>query len=345
MLSKTRPLVPAGPPAIGIPVEIAPGILWLRLPLPIRLNHVNVYLFEDEGGWAVLDTGFGDDGCRNAWEGVLSGVMGGRPITRLIGSHFHLDHIGLAGWLHERFGASFYMTQTEYLLAHVFEMDNVGRLVASQTEFFRESGLDLETAEWIARDRLHWQRWRTPLPPSFERLRAGQSFRLGGRDWQVLTGGGHSVEQLMLHCDADNLFIAADQVLPEISPNISVGHIQPHGDPLGDFLQSLKEIAETVADDVLVLPGHRMPFLGLHGRLRELADHHESRCRAILAACADEPLNGFELVPVVFGRTHAREVIASAVGEALAHANYLHDRGSLRRVKRSDGSVGHIAVR
>ena len=87
------------PPAAGQLSEIAPGILWLRLPLPFRLNHINIFLIDDGDGWAVVDTGIANKVTREIWEALAAGPLARRRLTRLIVTHFHPDHIGLAGWL------------------------------------------------------------------------------------------------------------------------------------------------------------------------------------------------------------------------------------------------------
>jgi glyoxylase-like metal-dependent hydrolase (beta-lactamase superfamily II) len=324
-------------PAPGETVEIVPGILWLRLPLPFRLNHVNIYIFADQDGWTILDTGIADTATRTAWSKVIAGVLRDRPITKVIVSHFHLDHVGLAGWFQDRFAPAFYMPQTEYLLSRVFQADEWYDAINRETEFFRSCGLDTAAAEHVARHRLRMRSLRTPMPKAFQRLRAGTTIRIGDRDWRILTGGGHAVEQLMLYSEKDRLFISADQVLPEISPNISVGPIQPEANPLGDFLDSLLQIKSEVGADVFTLPGHRRPFFGLHGRIAELQRHHEARCNAVLTACRQAPRTGLDLLPVVFGRNPEPEVIGSAIGEALAHANYLRGLGALVVDQNPDG--------
>jgi glyoxylase-like metal-dependent hydrolase (beta-lactamase superfamily II) len=167
----------------------------------------------------------------------------------------------------------------------------------------------------------------TGLPRTFRRLIAGETIVIGGRHWEILTGGGHSPEQVMLHCSADRLLLAADQIMVRISPNISVQAMDPEGDPLGIYIRSLDHLKKTVAEGALVLPGHHLPFYGLHQRADELLQHHESRCAAILEACRDEGLTAAELVPVVFKRVIDNpHQMGFAFSEALAHINYL-ERG------------------
>jgi glyoxylase-like metal-dependent hydrolase (beta-lactamase superfamily II) len=309
----------------------------------MRLDHVNVYIFEDEDGWTIFDTGMEHDLCRTAWQDVLDGPLARRPVRRVIASHFHFDHVGLAGWLVERTGAEFLMADKEYALASTVLGTDPEEIVRNKERSYLRSGLDAETARLVARREATVGRFLSPLPEHHTRLAAGQQLAIGGRQWQVLTGGGHSVEQVMLYGAASQIFLAADQVLPEISPNISVYWSNPDSDPLADFLVSLRDIARSVNDAALVLPGHRTAFLGLHKRIAELEAHHASRCDAILSACNNEALSARQLVRAIFERDFDSDVIGQALGEAMAHVNFLQNRGALVAAERSDGSLAYRA--
>src|SRR4051812_9432207 len=98
-------------PAIGEVHQLAPGLGWLRMPLPFALDHINLWLLEDGAhGWAAVDCGVATDATREAWEQVFAGAMEGKPLLRVLASHCHPDHIGLSDWLCRRFGAPFWMT-------------------------------------------------------------------------------------------------------------------------------------------------------------------------------------------------------------------------------------------
>ncbi len=328
------------PPTPGALIEVAPGIHWLRFPLPFRLDHVNVYLLEDGPGYALIDTGIGDDGTRAAWEALLAGPLRSRPITRVIATHFHPDHVGMAGWLCERTGAPLLMSQSEYLTALMITLDPGALDAEPYRSFYRNHGLPADTVERMLGNGHLYLRKLTGLPRTFRRLIAGEALEIGGRRWEVLTGGGHSPEQVMLFCARDRLLLAADQVLARISPNISVQAMDPKGDPLGIYLRSLTTLRETLPAETLVLPGHNLPFVGLHQRVDELLAHHAARCAAIVAACAPGPLTAAELVPVVFGRPiEDPHQMGFAFSEALAHINYLERDGRLRAV-----SGGYVAT-
>ena len=329
----------AEPPPVGQPVTIAPGVLWLRMALPYALDHVNLYLIEDRDGWALFDTGISDEPSQEAWEQVLAGPLGGKPITRLIVSHFHPDHVGLAGWLDRRFDMPLYMSQAEYLMSRFLQMDHSEDLFDANVEFYRKSGLGPAAIEQVLTRGHNYLKRTTGLRPSFHRLTAGDMLELGGRDWHVLTGGGHALEQVMLWCKADRIFLAADQVLAKITPNVSVVPVEPEANPLGLYLASLADIRDEVPDDVLVLPCHNLPFQGLHTRIEQLEAHHLHRCDLIAAAATKAPVTCAEVVPIIFRRPlQDPHQLSFALGEALAHLNYMLRIGALT-ASRDDGGV------
>ncbi len=318
------------PPAPGTVSEVAPGILWARLALPFRLDHVNIYFIEDGPGYAVLDTGIGDDPSRAAWDALLQGPLRHRPITRVIATHFHSDHVGMAGWLCERFGVELLMSQTEYLTSLTLQLDPAALASEPYRGFYLGQGLAPDVTEQLLGLGQRYLRMITGLPRTFRRLIAGEVLRLGARDFAVLTGGGHAPEQVMLFCEADGVLLCADQVLARISPNIGVQAMDPEGDPLGIYLRSLAALKRRLPADTLALPGHNLPFIGLHERVDELTAHHEGRCDAIVAACRAETCSAAELVPVVFRRPiDDPHQMGFAFGEVLAHVNLLRRQGRL----------------
>ena len=327
------------PPVPGTAIEVAPGILWIRLALPFRLDHVNVYLIDDGEGWAVLDTGLGDEPTQAAWDALLDGPLNGRPLTRILVTHYHPDHMGLAGWLCERFGLRLWMSQTEYLVSLTIHLDPGALNSEPYRSFYRSHGLDAETTQKLLTNGHRYLRMVSEMPRTFRRVIAGEFLRIGRRNFEVLTGGGHAPEQVMLFCAAENLLLCADQVLAKISPNISVQAMDPDGDPLGIYLRSLGNLKGRMREDVLVLPGHNLPFFGLYARLAELAAHHEARCVAIIEACRRAPHTTADLVPIVFHRTiDDPHQMGFAFSEVLAHVNYLLHERRLRPV--TDGRAG-----
>lgn len=315
------------PPAIGEIREVAPGIVWARIPLPFRLDHVNVYLIEDDGGWAILDTGIAHDDTRAAWEALFAGPLAGWRITKVIVSHHHPDHIGLAGWLCERFGAPLLASQTCYLGCLNISLDPGALEAQLYREFYCQHGMSDEVASLVATQGHAYLGMVAPLPLTFRRLVAGVDLVLGSRRFEVLSGEGHAPEQIMLYSAEDQLLLAADQVIAKISPNISVWAVEPDGDPLGLFLRSLATLEQDLPQDTLVLPGHQLPFRGLHERCRDLAAHHTERCGLIAKACQTTRRTVTDLVPILFPRDLDPHQLSFAFSEAHAHVNYMVARG------------------
>jgi glyoxylase-like metal-dependent hydrolase (beta-lactamase superfamily II) len=323
----------AAPPEPGELIEVAPGILWLRLALPFLLNHVNVYLIEDHDGWAVLDTGLGNDATKAAWDRVLDGALRGKRLTRVICSHFHPDHMGLVGWLTERFGCPLHVTRTEFLTTKVLE----NRIFASNPHFYTERGLPADSGVLVAAEGHGYLRLVTGLPTQYQRLVAGRTLEIGGRALRIFTGGGHSPEQAMLYGEADKIFFSVDQVLTKISPNIGVQAMEPDADPLGEYMASLDSLQRDIPGDVLVLPGHHLPFTGLHTRIGELQVHHRHRCSLIADAAGESPRTAADLLPVLFKRQMDAHQTGFAFGETIAHINYMVARGELAQTRDPDG--------
>jgi glyoxylase-like metal-dependent hydrolase (beta-lactamase superfamily II) len=331
------------PPAPAKPFEIASGILWLRMPLPFRLNHINIFLIEDGDGWAVLDTGIANQATREIWEALAAGSLAGRKLTRLIVTHFHPDHIGLAGWLAERFGLPLLTTQTTYLQCLTISL-SPGTLEAPvYRDFYIRRGLKPELTAAVATLGHAYLKMVTPLPPIFERIADGDRLNIGERVFEVITGEGHAPELAMLYCAGDKLFLAGDQVMEKISPNVSVWAADPHGDPLGLYLRSLKKLKARVAGDVLVLASHHRPFHGLHERIDELAAHHALRCATIHEA-ARTPKTAAELLPVIFHKPLDPHEMSFAFSEVLAHMNYMLREGTLAWAAPENGIERVIAA-
>ena len=320
------------PPAPGELVTVRDGLLWFRLPLPYRLDHVNIYLLADGDGWAAVDTGLGDAACREAWHAVLDGPLAGSRLSRLIVTHFHPDHVGLAGWLADRFALPLYMPRSDYLYTVALQNSSVDASSALYRGFYRRHGLSDEASDEILSGGHDYLRRTTGVPYTYTRLVRGQELRVGQRVFRVLTGGGHAPEQAMLYCAQDRLFLSADQVIARISPNIGVYAMEPDADALGEYLRSLNGLIETVPADVLTLPGHGLPFFGLHKRSESLMAHHRERCDLVRAACTGTPLSAAQLIPTVFPRPLDAHQTGFAFVEVLAHVNYMLGRKELRPV-------------
>lgn len=326
------------PPKPGEILELMPGVVWVRLALPFQLNHVNIYLLADGDGWTMIDSGFGNEETIAAWTALFAGPLKNFNITRLIVTHSHPDHVGLAGWIVERFDCPLVMSQVEYLQSVYHQNRGTEERKQAQRLFFRRHGMDENlTDKLLGRGQDYLKRVST-LPASYRRIAHGDEISIGSRRFKVLTGGGHALDQVMLYCAADKLFLSADQVLSKISPNVSVWAVEPDQNSLGEYLASLASLTTTLPYDALVLPGHGVPFYGLKTRIKQLADHHEERCGMIAVACREAPKTCAELVPVVFHKypLDAHQT-GFAAGELIAHLNYMVNEGRLVLEPQPDG--------
>lgn len=312
---------------VAEPVEIGPGIVVLRLPLPFRLDHINVYLLDEGSGWTLVDCGLHTAQSISAWEAAWQRpLLRGRPIQRIVVTHHHPDHIGLAGWLARRFDVPVWITHGEREVAGRYA-DPRRDVVAERSGLWLEHGLPAGIVGDMSRQLPRYSRHVHPLPEPLQRLDPAQPVAAGGRRWQPVIGQGHSPEHLSLHAPADGILIAGDQVLPQITPNIAVW---PGGDqdPLGSYLASLRQFAD-LPGDPLVLPSHRQPFRGLALRVAQIRAHHEERLRRVMQACT-RPMTCLELIPALFGRELQPQDLGFGLGEGVAHLNYLANRGLMR---------------
>ena len=331
------------PPVPGEWREIAAGVFWSRVALPFRLDHVNVYLIDDGDSWNVIDTGIASSHAQETWNRLLGGRMAGRPVSKILITHHHPDHVGLASWLADRLDAEVVMSGTEYLLGLTYWLDSDAMKADHYRAFYRARGLEAGTAESILDRSARYQSLTSPLPFSFRRVMHGDTLKLRSRTLQVITGGGHAPEQVMLYCRDAGILFAADQIMLGITPNVSVSPRNPNGDVLGLFLSSLERLAAEIDDDVLILPGHHSPFRGLKVRVREVTQHHDERLAAIVSACAQAPRSAADLLEILFRYPLDRGVMALAFGEACAHVNRLLEDGRITALLEEDGVERYAA--
>jgi len=322
-------------PGPGKTLAVAPGVWWLRMPLPFALDHINLWLLEDGAGWTIVDTGYAMAETRALWERIFQEALGGAPIERIIVTHYHPDHIGLAGWLTERWQVPLWVTEKEWLFARVISRD-ADDLTAARRAFAHRAGLDARASELFGSRENSYRRGVPSVPPSFRRLDDGMIIDIGGRQWRVIVGEGHAPELACLYCAETGVLISGDQVLPQISPNISVQANEPEGDPLARYLASIAKLRAALPPETFVLPSHNRPFFGLHQRIDDLAAHHAARCEEVLGGCATAQ-TAAQLLPLLFRRPLDRHQMGFALGEALAHLHYLAGQGALIRLLGADG--------
>jgi len=309
-------------PGPGATMPVADGIHWLRMPLPFDLDHINLWLLEDDDGWTIVDTGISSETSRAIWRTVFSGIMGGRPATRVVATHLHPDHMGCAGWLTREFGVDLWMTREEYMLGRVLIADTGRPAPEAAIRFYRGAGFSEDALREYCERFGFFGRLVSELPDSYVRLQEGDRLSFGESAWRVLIGRGHSPEHACLYCEDRNLLIAGDQVLPTISANVSVWPTEPGANPMRSWLESLAGLREQLAEDVLVLPAHGKPFRGAHVRIDAVIAEHTRRLDALLDHL-DEPCRAVDTFEVLYSRRVPGNHRMMATGEAIAHLHYL----------------------
>jgi glyoxylase-like metal-dependent hydrolase (beta-lactamase superfamily II) len=323
-------------PAPGSAHEVAPGVFWLRMGLPFALDHINLWLLRDGAGWTVIDCGIASDATRSLWEQVFATALDGLPITRVIATHCHPDHVGLSGWLCDRWNTPLWMTTGEYGFARMMSASLPGVDGTAALPHFQRHGLtDGALLEQLQGRRNYYPSLVPAVPAAYRRLQDEQVFRIGAHEWRVITGFGHAPEHASLYCEELRVLISGDMVLPRISTNVSVFAVEPEANPVQLYLDSLAKYAG-LPDDTLVLPSHGKPFRGLHTRIGQLVEHHRERLLEVVTACAT-PQSAADIVPVMFRRALDAHQLTFALGEALAHLHKLWFDGVLTRTMGEDG--------
>ncbi len=332
-----KPIYPFQPLEYGETKKVIPGIYWIRMPLPFVLNHINLWLIADGDGWTIIDTGYNSDDTRNFWKIIFARLLDGKPIKRIIVTHFHPDHISLAGWLIKKWKAPIWMTYSEWMQAQLNRYGGPTADIDARMAFYTEHGMEKSGIDGYRETRPDFSKIILPLPTSFRRILDTEEFSIGDHSWRVITGAGHSPEHAALWCKELNILISGDQVLPRISTNVSLQCNEPDGDPLRLYLESLEKF-RCLSKDVLILPSHDQPFYGLHQRIDALGKHHAERLEAAFEACKDAKTSR-ELIPILFKRQLDSHQLGFAIGEAMAHANYLVTEGRLRKTRGNDGII------
>lgn len=325
------------PPKPGEAIAVAPGVLWARMPLPLRLNHVNVWLLEERDGWTAVDCGLDTPQTREAWQALEAGPLRGRPIRRLVATHGHVDHIGLAGWVASRHGATFHATRASWLWGRVGHLNSGQPTTASALAFLESHGIAEGHRAAYASDRGVTSRLFGPQPTALHRIDDGQQIAMAGRSWRIIVANGHGDEHASFSDATGRVLIAGDQILQRISPVVGVFSTEPLADPLTEYLASLPRFA-ALAPETLVLPSHGLPFYGLQKRVADLSHHHEVRLAQALAAL-DAPKAAAACAPALFEATTVESQWLLTLAETLAHLHRLVTLGQVRREVDGNGRV------
>ena len=323
-------------PDAGETMRVAPGIFWLRMPLPFALAYINLWLLEDGDAWTIVDTGVCVDDAKAVWREVISGSAKQHSVKRIIVTHLHPDHAGCAGWLAEQFDAELWMTREEYLLCRILVADTGRPTPDAGNRFYKGAGFPPQAMDNYHKIFGFFGKFVSPLPESYRRIQDGDNISIGDSEWQVIVGRGHSPEHACLFCEERNLLISGDQLLPTISSNVSVYPTEPLANPLKDWLESLENLRKKIPSDVLVLPAHGKPFRGAHGRLNALMREHADCLDDLEAFCA-EPKRAVDVFPVLFKSKINDGNLIMATGESIAHLNYLMSAGRMTVETDGDG--------
>ncbi|MET0542360.1 MAG: MBL fold metallo-hydrolase [Variovorax sp.] len=331
-------------PAPGTTHEVLPGVRWIRMALPFALDHINLWLLRDSidgvEGWTVVDCCIAHDKSRQQWEEIFATQLDGLPILRVIVTHMHPDHIGLASWLCARWNAPLWISSTDYHVARMLTSPGASDSLAGgdvAADFFASHGMADPEAIARIRGRGNYYANMVPqVPASFVRMLDGDTVRIGGRDWQCISGYGHAPEHIALYCDELHALIAGDMMLPRISTNVSVHADEPDANPLRLFLDSIERFLD-LPEDTLGLPSHGKPFTGVHRRVGQLQAHHRDRLAEMLTACTERPHTAAEAMPIMFKRELDFHQVTFAMGETVAHLHLLRFAGQLKRTVDAQG--------
>lgn len=324
-------------PAEGKAIKVAEGILWMRLPLPMKLDHVNVYALDDGDSWTIVDTGFFSKRGIAIWEALLSGPLQGRPVSRVIVTHHHPDHVGAAGWFQTEHGSKLLTTRTAWLMSRMLTLDVQEVPTPEAIAFYKHGGMDPEILDQRRKDRpFNFADCVAPMPQGYTRIKEGDTLHMAGRDWDVRIGHGHAPEHATLWAN-DGVVLGGDQLLPSISPNLGLYPTEPGADPVADWLDSCEVFLKHATAEQLVLPGHKLPFTGLPTRLHQLIENHHSALDRLLNFLA-EPNTAHGCFMTLFKRPIGGGEYGLALVEAMAHCQHLHLDGKVSRTLRDDGA-------
>ena len=319
-------------------VQVIKNIFWARMPLPSPLNHVNVYIIEDDLGLTIIDTGLNTQETRLRWKSLLKKYFKDRKLERVIITHHHPDHFGLAGWFKKNYGAEIYCSRTSYLMARMLTLDVQEKMSSEAALFYMRAGMPKDTIEKRQKIRpMNFSDTVHSIPLGFKRIREDEEIILAGQSWKIVFGHGHAPSHATFWSTKDSIVFVGDQVLPGISPNLGVYPTEPEADTVGDWISSCRKLLRIADNNKLVLPGHKLPFTGLSIRLEQLIRNHKSAIKRIERRLSKGPLNTVDLFRTIFKREIKEKEYSLALVEAVGHMNHLYAMGQVSRELNADG--------
>ena len=324
-------------PKFGEMKQIASDLFWVQFELPFRLNHVNLFLMDTPTGWLIIDAGLKSDHSIDHWNALIDGPMKSKKVSGLLITHYHPDHIGMAGWIQEKFDIPCYITEKELFTAKTFrsmpddEYAKIFRNVFVRAGMSEEDLIAMGPATRLYKNRVHEL-------PEFEVIKEGHEIISNDGKWIVRTDSGHSPEHVSLLDTKRNLYLSGDFLLPRISPNISDNFFDPLDDRLGEYIKYLNEI-KSIGSETSVFPGHDWPFKNGAQRAQDLIDHHNNRLNILINELKVKSITIMDSISLIFDRKIGNEQMHFAIGEARAHLIHLDVTGKAKSVTDDNGTV------
>lgn len=318
-------------PEYGEMIEVAKDVFWARMPLPMSLKWINIWLLRDNDDYVIIDTGMKSGETESAWNELFANSLKGAKISRIIATHMHPDHVGMIGWLCDKTTAPLFMSRLEYITCRMLVADTGRAAPSAAIEFYEKAGWGEAQIKDYREKFGGFGRIVHQLPDTFHRIEDGDIIEIGANKWLAIGANGHSPEHICLYCEKLGVLISGDQILPKISPNVSVFPTEPFANPLKDFLDSCAKLRKILPEDTLILPSHIAPFTGAHNRLDALIAHHQTALERLFAFCIDEGKNVIDCCSVLFKKAVTSDAIGMATGEAIAHLNFLIAEGKMTR--------------
>ncbi len=323
-------------PPNGEVLEVSPNLYWLRMPLPIALNHINLWLLEGKNGWTIIDSGMANDESKDIWINLFETIFKGKALEDLLITHMHLDHSGLAGWLSDYWEVDPHFTEKEYQETQLLSKGIEKSQEFIALDFYKSCGYDDASIKRYLERVTYRKTLVTPINRNYKKIKNNEIITLGDNEWEVVIANGHSPEHACLYSKENNIFICGDVILPRITPNISVRPFHADSNPLDDWINSLKNIKKRIPDDALILPSHGYPYYGAHKRIDSIIEDHMEKLESLYAFC-NQSKNVIEVFPALFANKINENALILAVGESLAHLNYLIGEGRMEMKKNNDG--------